>query len=186
MVERGKFESKYELLQYLISVFLRFADPENEDEDTEGQELAEFARLFDGWDDYRQRIITTKPQGNKHLRLTEMICIYSEVGKKGYVGKKISFNVTETKVTDNVGNVLDVVLKKLYPAIYDKLYALTEQVEERSISKALEKLLVELLKDVDNETLDKIFADAKGGVEYGNVPMRKRKRSVNDEQGCKL
>lgn len=186
VVERGKFESKYELLQYLISVFLRFADPENEDEDTEGQELAEFARLFDGWDDYRQRIITTKPQGNKHLRLTEMICIYSEVGKRGYVGKKISFNATETKVTDNVGNVLDVVLKKLYPAIYDKLYMLTEQVEERSISKTLEKLLVELLNDVDNETLDKIFDDAKGGVEYGNVPMRKRKRSINDEQGRKL
>jgi hypothetical protein len=82
--------------------------------------------------------------------------------------------------------VLDVVLKKLYPAIYDKLYTLTEQVEERSISKALEKLLVEVLKDVDNETLDKIFDDAKGGVEYGNVPMRKRKRSINDEQGRKL
>ena len=181
VVERGKFESKYELLQYLISVFLKFADPENEDEDVEGQELAEFARLFDGWDDYRQRIITTKPQGNKHLRLTEMICIYSEVGKKGYVGKKISFNATETKVTDNVGNVLDVILKKLYPGIYERMCELTEQVEERSISKALEKILNELLKDVDSETLAKIFDDEKGEIEYGNTPKRKRQRSINDE-----
>ena len=180
VVERGKFESKYELLQYLISVFLKFADPENEDEDTEGQEMAEFARLFDGWDDYRNRIITTKPQGNRHLQLVDMVCIYSEVGKKGYVGKKISFKATETKVTDNVGNVLEVVLKKLYPGIYEKLYNMTEQVEERSISKTLEKLLDELLKDVDSETLARIFAEAKSEIGYGITPKRKRHKSIND------
>ena len=180
MVERGKFESKYELLQYLISVFLKFADPDNEDEDTEAKELEEFAKLFDGWDDYRNRIITTKPQGNRHLQLVDMVCIYSEVGKKGYVGKKLSFKATETKVTDNVGNVLEVVLKKLYPGIYEKLYNMTEQVEERSISKTLEKLLDELLKDVDSETLARIFAEAKSEIEYGITPKRKRYKSIND------
>jgi hypothetical protein len=180
VVERGKFESKYELLQYLISVFLKFADPENENEDEEAQEVVEFARLFEGWDDYRQRIITTKPQGNRHLNLTDIVCIYSEVGKKGYVGKKISLNASETKITDNVGNVLDVVLKKLYPMIYEKLNALCEQVDERSISKALEKLLVDLLNDVDSETLARIFADEKGEIEYGNVPKRKRHMSINN------
>lgn len=180
VVERGRFESKYELLQYLISVFLKFADPDNEDEDTEVKELEEFARLFDGWDDYRNRIITTKPQGNRHLQLVDMVCIYSEVGKKGYVGKKISFKATETKVTDNVGNVLAVILKKLYPSIYEKLYNMTEQVEERSISKTLEKLLDELLKDVDSETLARIFVDAKNDIEYGSVPKRKRHRGIDD------
>ena len=180
VVERGKFESKYELLQYLISVFLKFADPDNEDEDTEAKELEEFAKLFDGWDDYRNRIITTKPQGNRHLQLVDMVCIYSEVGKKGYTAKKISFKATETKVTDNVGNVLEVVLKKLYPGIYEKLYNMTEQVEERSISKTLEKLLDELLKDVDSETLARIFAEAKSVVEYGITPKRKRHKSIND------
>ena len=183
IVERGKFESKYELLQYLITVFLKFADPENEDEDTEAKELEEFAKWFDGWDDYRNRIITTKPQGNRHLQLVDMVCIYSEVGKKGYVGKKISFKATETKVTDNVGNVLEVVLKKLYPGIYEKLYNMTEQVEERSISKTLEKLLNELLKDVDSETLARIFVDAKNEIEYGNVPKRKRHKGIEDVEG---
>ena len=183
VVERGRFESKYELLQYLISVFLRFADPENEDEDTEAKELFEFAKLFDGWDDYRNRIITTKPQGNRHLQLVDMVCIYSEVGKKGYVGKKISFKATETKVTDNVGNVLEVVLKKLYPSIYEKLYNMTEQVDERSISKTLEKLLDELLKDVDSEALARIFLDAKAEIEYGNVPKRKRHKGIEDVEG---
>lgn len=180
MVERGKFESKYELLQYLISVFLKFADPDNEEDDEEAKEVLEFARLFEGWDDCKNRIITTKPQGNRHLNLTDVVCIYSEVGKKGYVGKKISLNATETKITDNVGNVLEVVLKKLYPAIYDKLNTLTDQVEERSISKALEKLLVEVLKDVDNETLDRMFADAKSEIEYGNTPKRKRHKGIED------
>ena len=183
VVERGRFESKYELLQYLISVFLRFADPENEDEDTEAKELFEFSKLFDGWDDYRNRIITTKPQGNRHLQLVDMVCIYSEVGKKGYVGKKISFKATETKVTDNVGNVLEVVLKKLYPSIYEKLYNMTEQVDERSISKTLEKLLDELLKDVDSEALARIFLDTKGEIEYGNVPKRKRHKGIEDVEG---
>lgn len=180
VVERGKFESKYELLQYLISVFLKFADPDNEDEDTEAKELEEFAKLFDGWDDYRNRIITTKPQGNRHLQLVDMVCIYSEVGKKGYVGKKISFKSTETRVTDNVGNVLEVVLKKLYPRLYEKIYNMTEQVEERSVSKTLEKLLDEVLKDVDSETLARIFVDAKSEIEYGNVPKRKRYKGIDN------
>lgn len=180
VVERGKFESKYELLQYLISVFLKFADPENEDEDTEGQEMVEFARLFDGWDDYRQRIITTKPQGNRNLQLTDMVCIYSEVGKKGYVGKKISFKATETKVTDNVGNVLEVILKKLYPGIYEKLCSMTEQVEERNVSKTLEKLVNEVSKDADSETLSQMFVDVKSEIEYGNVPKRKRHKGIED------
>lgn len=180
VVERGKFESKYELLQYLITVFLKYADPENEDEDTEVKELEEFAKLFDGWDDYRNRIITTKPQGNRHLQLVDMVCIYSEVGKKGYVGKKISFKATETKVTDNVGNVLEVILKKLYPGLYEKLYNMTEQVEETRVSKTLEKLLDEVLKDVDSETLARIFVDAKSEIEYGNVPKRKRHKGIDD------
>lgn len=180
VVERGKFESKYELLQYLISVFLKFADPENEDEDTEAKELVEFARLFDGWDDYRQRIITTKPQGNRHLCLTDIICIYSEIGKKGYVGKKISLNASETKITANVGNVLDVVIKKLYPRIYERLYAMTEQVGERTVTKTLEHLLEEFLKDVDGQTLEKMFADARNDIEYGEAPMKKRRRSIYD------
>lgn len=180
VVERGKFESKYELLQYLISVFLKFADPENEDEDADAQELVEFARLFDGWDDYKQRIITTKPQGNRNLKLTDLVCVYSEVGRKGYVAKKITLNAAETKITTNVGNVLDVVLKKLYPTIYGKLYTLTEQVNERSISKTLEKVLDELLKDVDEQTLERMFAEAKNEIEYGDVPMKKRRKTIAD------
>ena len=181
VVERGKFESKYELLQYLISVFLKFADPENEEEDTETKEVLEFARMFEGWDDYKQRIITTKPQGNRHLNLTDIVCIYSEVGKKGYVGKKISLNAVETKITDNVGNVLEVVLKKLYPVIYDKLNEMTGQVNSRSISKTLEKIIEEFLKDADAETLERIFSEAKGDVEYGNVPIKRRSRRLTDE-----
>ena len=181
VVERGKFESKYELLQYLISVFLKFADPENEEEDTETKEVLEFARMFEGWDDYKQRIITTKPQGNRHLNLTDIVCIYSEVGKKGYVGKKISLNAVETKITDNVGNVLEVVLKKLYPAIYDQLNEMTGQVNSRSISKTLEKIIEEFLKDADAETLERIFSEAKGDVEYGNVPIKRRSRRLTDE-----
>ena len=181
VVERGKFESKYELLQYLISVFLKFADPENEEEDTETKEVLEFARMFENWEDYKQRIITTKPQGNRHLNLTDIVCIYSEVGKKGYVGKKISLNAVETKITDNVGNVLEVVLKKLYPAIYGKLNEMTGQVNSRSISKTLEKIIEEFLKDADAETLERIFSEAKGDVEYGNVPIKRRSRRLTDE-----
>ena len=180
-MERGKFESKYELLQYLISVFLKFADPDNEEEDTEAQEVIEFARLFEGWDDCKNRIITTKPQGNRHLNLTDVVCIYSEVGKKGYVGKKISLNASETKITDNVGNVLEVVLKKLYPSIYEKLNVMTGQVNGRSICKTLEKIIEEFLKDVDAETIERIFSEAKGGVEYGNVPIKRRSRRMTDE-----
>ena len=60
---------------------------------------------------------------------------------------------------------------------------MTEQVDERSISKTLEKLLDELLKDVDSEALARIFLDAKGEIEYGNVPKRKRHKGIEDVEG---
>ena len=180
VVARGKFESKYELLQYLISVFLKFADPENEEEDTEAKEIAEFVKLFDGWDDCKQRIITTKPQGNRNLKLTDIIAIYSEVGKKGYVSKKIALNAVETKITTNVGNVLDVILKKLYPNIYKRMYVIADGMGEKGLAKVLDKILDEQLKDVDEQTLKGMFEKAKNEIEYGKVPVKKRKYSIYD------
>lgn len=180
VVERGKFESKYELFQYLISVFLRCADPDNEDEDTDTQEMVEFVRLFDGWDDYKQRVITTKPQGNRHLQLTDIVCIYSEIGKKGYVGKRISFNATGTKITSNIGNILDVVIKKLYPKLYEQLEEVIEQTNERCISKALERIIAATLEDADSRYIDGLLGDEQEAVEYGEVPKKRRRKGIED------
>lgn len=180
VVERGKFESKYELFQYLISVFLRSADPDNEEEDTDTQEMVEFVRLFDGWDDYKQRVITTKPQGNRHLQLTDIVCVYSEIGKRGYVGKRISFNATGTKITSNIGNILDVVIKKLYPKLYEQLEGVIEQTNERCISKALERIIAATLEDADSRYIDGLLEDEQEAVEYGQVPKKRRRKGIED------
>lgn len=180
VVERGKFESKYELFQYLISVFLKYADPDNENADPESQELVEFVRLFDGWDDYKQRVITTKPQGNKHLQLTDIVCIYSEIGKRGYVGKRIAFKAGETKITGNIGNILDVIIKKLYPKLYEQLEEVIEQTSVRCISKGLERIISATLEDADSRYIDGLLEGEQEEVEYGQVPKKRRRKGVED------
>ena len=180
IVVKGGFESRYEFMQYLLSSFLRYADQGTDNIDEMSEELKEFAKMFEGWENVKNRIITTKPSGNRALRLVESLNIYSELGRKGYVCKNITIVGDNVRTNSNISSSLEVVIKKLHPRIASMFNLIASNIGEPSYVKVIEWLLenaqIEEMHDVQ-ET----FKANDGSINYGIVPKKKRSKSINDE-----
>lgn len=179
-VKRGNFESKYEFLQYLLSAFMRYAEPEKEGVDEMSEDLASFAQIYEGWENKKNRVITTKPSGNRALKMTNSINIYTELGRVGYVCRMITFEGDGMKTSSNISFALDTLMKRLHPRIASKLYDIGRNIGEVTILRVIEYLLSEAegkgLTEKEKPVTDKPTAN-----EYGNVPKKKRSKSLNDE-----
>lgn len=179
-VKRGEFESKYEFLQYLLSAFMRYADPENEGVDEMTEDLVSFAQIYEGWENKKNRIITTRPSGNRALKMVNSINIYTEIGRKGYVCRMITFAGDGMKTTSNISLALDVLIKKLHPSIANQLYDIGRNIGEESMLRVIE-YLTEEGKRKGLGYKEKAVSDSPTSNEYGIVPKKKRSKSLNDE-----
>ena len=180
IVEKGGFESRYEFMQYLLSSFLRYADIDAENKDELSEELKEFAKMFEGWENQKNRVITTKPSGNRALKLTDSINIYSEIGRKGYVCKNISVVGENIRTSSNIATSLEVVLKKLHPRIANQIQVIGGSIGEQSFLKVIEYMIESIDVDKVNEVKESFKAND-GSINYGVVPKKKRSKSLNDE-----
>lgn len=180
VVERGGFASQYEFLQYLLSAFLRYAEPENNGMDEMSEELLDFARIYEGWENKKNRIITTRPSGNRALKMTESINIYSELGRKGYVCKMIAVKGNDVRTTGSIAQALEVLLRRLYPKLASQMYDIGRNIGEDSILRVIE-YMVEEASGKGLMEKEKAVSDSPISNEYGNVPKRKRSKSLNDE-----
>lgn len=180
IVEKGGFESRYEFMQYLLSSFLRYADMGEENKDEQTEELKEFAKMFEGWENKKNRVITTKPSGNRALRLVDSINIYSEIGRKGYVCKHIALIGDNVRTSSNIATALELVIKKLHPGIANQLQTIGCNIGEQSYMRVIEYML----DSVDIERVNEVketFRANDGSITYGVVPKKKRSKSLNDE-----
>ena len=50
IVEKYGFNARYELIQYVLSAFLSYADPEGEDSGTENDTLRQIGTIFSGFE----------------------------------------------------------------------------------------------------------------------------------------
>lgn len=180
IVEKGGFESRYEFMQYLLSSFLKYADVGQENKDELTEELKEFAKMFEGWENKKNRVITTKPSGNRALRLTDSINIYSELGRKGYVCKNITINGNDVRTSSNISTALEVLLKKLHPRIASQLQVIGSSIGEQSLMKVIEYAIESIDIEKVNEVRDS-FKAIDGSITYGVVPKKKRAKSIKDE-----
>jgi Arc/MetJ-type ribon-helix-helix transcriptional regulator len=179
IVKRGKFGSRYELIQYVLSAFLKVADGES-DSDEASEELREFVKMFAGWENKKSRIITTKPGGNRELRLTDSINIFSEVGKKGHVCKRLRISGDETRISVSNEGAVEEVIKKLFPEMRDRFERIGRNIGEDSLVRIIDELL--------NLGEERFCSEDKAveyiGIEYGNVPKKKKSQTISKyEQG---
>lgn len=180
IVVKGGFESRYEFMQYLLSSFLRYADQGTENVDEMSEELKEFAKMFEGWENAKNRIITTKPSGNKALRLVDSLNIYSELGRKGYVCKNITIVGDNVRTNSNISLPLEIVIKKLHPRIASMFNLIASNIGEPSYVKVIEWLL-ENARIEEMHDVQETFKANDGSINYGIVPKKKRSKSINDE-----
>lgn len=187
IVKKYGFASRYEVMQYILSAFLTKADPGYLNEEEKNRDvIAEFAKLFEGFENKRNRIITTKPKGVKSLKLVNSIYIFSEVGKKGYVARNMKVDAEGVKISNRSNTSISNVIKYLYPKLAEKLDSIGRKIDsnryEEIIDYILEEMNVKLMDGIGEEVRSEMDMVA-GVTRYGNVPVKARKREVNDEQG---
>ena len=180
IVKRGGFSSQYEFLQYLLSAFMRYAEPEKEGVDEMSEELLSFAQIFEGWENKKNRIITTKPSGNRALKMTESVNIYSELGRKGYVSKMIKVKGEEISTTSNIALALETIMKRLYPKMYCQILDIGRNIGEESVQRVIE-YMIEEARGKGLTAKEKAVSESPVSNEYGNVPKKKRSKSLYDE-----
>lgn len=180
VVERGGFSSHYEFLQYLLSAFLKFADPEQDGTDEMSDELLSFAQIYEGWENEKNRIITTKPSGNRALKMTEAINIFSELGKNGYVCKMIKVSGNDIRTTGSISQALETLTKRLYPRMYNQLMEIGRSIDENNIQRVIE-YMIEDMERKGLKTKENTVSESPMINEYGNVPKKKRSKSLYDE-----
>lgn len=180
VVERGGFSSHYEFLQYLLSAFLKFADTEQDGTDEMSDELLSFAQIYEGWENKKNRIITTKPSGNRALKMTEAINIFSELGKNGYVCKVIKVSGNDIRTTGSISQALETLTKRLYPRMYNQLMEIGRSIDENNIQRVIE-YMIEDMERKGLKTKENTVSESPMINEYGNVPKKKRSKSLYDE-----
>lgn len=182
IVKDGGFESRYELMQYLLTAFLKYADKEMEGTD----EVREFAKIFEGYQNKKNRIITTKPGGNRSMKLVESINIFSETGKKGYVCKRLVLNGDKESITSNNESAVRSVMRKLFPDIAGYIEGIGSGIGESSYIKILEYIIENKPDDI-RQGIEDEFKQQSPAVRYGDTPKRLKHKTVTDyEQECGL
>ena len=167
--------SRYELMQYLLSTFLKYADKEMEESD----QLGEFAKIFEGYQNKKSRIITTKPGGNKNMRLVESINLFSEIGRKGYVCKRLVIAGEKESVTSNSENALRSIVRKLFPRIAGYIESIGGDIGESNYIRILEYMIELVADDEASKSIRTDFETLKQKPEYGRVPVRSRIETID-------
>lgn len=187
IVKKYGFSSRYEVMQYVLSAFLSKADPGYSNEEEQSRDaINEFGKLFEGFENKRNRIITTKPRGIQKLKLVNSIYIFSEVGKKGYVSRNMKVDAEGAKISNRSETSISSVIRYLYPKMAEKLDSVGKGIGsnryEEIIEYMLEGMEVRGADEVGEEVMDEMN-EISGVTRYGNVPVKAIKRVVNDEQG---
>lgn len=170
IVNEYGFGSRYELMQYLLSAFLKYADKEMEESD----QLNEFAKIFEGYQNKKTRIITTRPGGNRNLKLTESINLFSEIGRRGYVCKRLVIAGEKESVTSNSENALRSIIRKLFPRIAGYIESIGNDIGESNYIKILEYMIELIADDEVVKSIRRDFEALKQKPEYGRVPVRSK------------
>lgn len=175
IVNEYGFGSRYELMQYLLSAFLKYADKEMEESD----QLNEFAKIFEGYQNKKNRIITTRPGGNRNLKLTESINIFSEVGRKGYVCKRIVIAGEKESVTSNSENAVRSIMRKLFPQMAGYIESIGNEIGECNYIKILEYVIEGRADDEAARSIRSDFEKLKQKPNYGRVPVRSKIETID-------
>lgn len=164
IVKKYGFSARYELLQFLLSAFLRYADPEGETDPDESGMLDEIGKIFQGFESPETRINTVRPSDQEGLHLSEAILIYTR--GRATACRKMEYGEGGTTSTCSVNAVLTTVLQRLFPAQYESLLQVASELHSESVLIALD-YLIEADRKCGRYTPDGFAAN-----EYGIVPVR--------------
>lgn len=178
--KRAGLNSGYELLQVIVTAFLRVADPEHEpveEEIKETEEKAQWAKIFADWMDATKRLNTAKPKRERTEVLDEAVMLFRQPGTTTHSVRRLTFSGGEPMyIGRDVDGTICGMLRKLKPDMARALLEIGRACGTRNLLEAVEALL-------EDTPIPRITEDGQGALpglamnEYGNGYVRHNNKS---------
>lgn len=167
IVKKFGFASRYEILQYLISAFLHYADPTTPADET----LEVISGIFAGCENPDSRLNTLR-SSDGDMEVTDVVSVMHRPGSNAYTCRWTHKDVQGEMESGSAAVVLDMILARLLPTRYDYLRQVADELEMSSVLYALD-YLIEADKRL-NVPQDGEYASNT----YGIVPVRHNNKNT--------
>lgn len=167
IVNEFGFASRYEILQYLISAFLHYADPTM----PSNESLEVLSGIFAGCENPDSRLNTMRA-ADGDVEVTDVISIMHRPGSNAYSCRWTHRDEKREIESASVPLVLDMILRRLLPTRYDYLRQVADELNSDSILRALDYLI-----EADKRAGAPDAGDYASNT-YGVVPVRHNNKSM--------
>lgn len=184
IVKEYKFNSRYEVMQYLLSAFIEKADCETEYNGVNTNET-ELMDIFQRLRAVKDRVNTVKPSAYDDIKRVASVFIYRVTNRRRYVSSCITENGEGMHHSSKKEQVLEEVFRYLYPNLAQRLLVIGRNIGVNGYGNIIKELL-----DMSPVSSDGIHNDVStevsgfmGQNKYGMVPVITRNKKVENEQG---
>jgi len=168
IVKKFGFASRYEILQYLVSAFLHYADPQTPSDDT----LETLSGIFAGAENPDSRLNTVR-SCDGDAEVTDVVSIMHQRGSDAYSCRWTHRDVKGEMESTSAALVLDMILARLLPTRYNYLRQVADDLGRSSVLYALDYLI-----EADKRAGTPEAADYASNT-YGIVPVRHKNKSID-------
>jgi len=168
IVKKFGFSSRYEILQYLVSAFLHYADPTTPADDT----LEVISGIYAGSENPDQRFNTVRSEDGD-MEVTDVVSVMHRPGSSAYTCRWTHRDDKGEMESGSAAVVLDMILARLLPTRYDYLRRVADELQSNSVLYALDYLI-----EADKRAGIPDVEDFKSNA-YGIVPVRHNNQSMD-------
>lgn len=177
------FKSIYELLQALVTVFVRNVTA---DVSVGGVEEDEARRMFSGFSEQARRMNITGNGREAELALTGGVLFFSDQSSGSMICKTIRMSKGKAYVDYSDDRAVTEVLHVADAKLYERLRSISEQLHERRLTRVLEymagKWKSRIAAECEEEFTDEEFGWINGGGRIIDNTKGKRKEDTVYEQ----
>ena len=170
IAKKYDFQSCYEILQYLISAFLHYADPKSE-RVSHNDESAVIGNIFRGFDKRSTRVNSVRER-EENIEVCDTIEIVREKGSSIQSCRWTHHDAEGDTQTSSVSAIFQFMLRTLLPDRYDYLMGVASDLDSISVLRALDYLIEADKRCGVPETNDM------ASVEYGNRTKTKAHKTI--------
>lgn len=184
IVKEYKFNSRYEVMQYLLSAFIEKADCETEYNGVNTNET-ELMDIFQRLRAVKDRVNTVKPSAYDDIKRVASVFIYRVTNRRRYVSSCITENGEGMHHSSKKEQVLEEVFRYLYPNLAQRLLVIGRNIGVNGYDNIIKELLD--MSPVSSDGIHNDVSTEVGGFmgqnKYGMVPVITRNKKVENEQG---
>jgi len=167
IVKKFGFASRYEILQYLISAFLHYADPTTPADES----LEVISGIFAGCENPDSRLNTLR-SSDGDMEVTDVVSVMHRPGSTAYSCRWTHRDDKGEIESSSASYVLDMILARLLPTRYDYLRHVADELGSDSVLYALDYLI-----EADKRCGTAVTAEYASNS-YGIVPVRHKNKSI--------